>query len=316
VFGTDSAGNILTAAWEPGEMGWRGWWHVGGVQTRPGGHVAAVSCEPDALDLFTIGLDGYVYHSFWMPNRSWNAWTRFSAADRRFKVGAPLAAVAESGRTIMIAGIHKDSARVLSSRFFIPLRHFDGFTTIGTRKFGTDSRLSLTALPNGDTHAYCIGQDGILYRAVRAKGLNQWTEWDAISSVSPSATPELPLNAWYEDGVTIYTDDQSDKIRVRVSENAVPVDRVEFVLKAGAGINWHKELVLVEGPSTGGDRTSLIVVDTINEARNGLFIHELAGGHLEFKKAKGFGKVEEVKRVRLDNCKPGTRTEFEWVDDT
>jgi len=77
IFGTDSNGYVVTAAWEPGFTdGWHGWWYLNGGRAAPGAPVTAVSRSTDKLDAFVIGLDGRVYTAAWEPTFTdwWHGW--------------------------------------------------------------------------------------------------------------------------------------------------------------------------------------------------------------------------------------------------
>lgn len=116
-----------------------------------------------------------------------------------------------------------------------------------------------------------------------------------------------------------FTSNVDDAMDVVVERNAVPPDRVEFVLNGGARITAPKEVVLVEGtnpPATGAGRWTLGVTRNGDTARDGLFLYQLPGGRLEFRRREpGSNAMIEVSRVPIDNIAPGTRVTFTWVDD-
>ena len=77
IFGTDAAGKIVTAAWEPAFAdGWHGWWELNGGRAQPGGPVTAVSRSADKLDVFVIGTDNTTYTAAWEPGFAdgWHGW--------------------------------------------------------------------------------------------------------------------------------------------------------------------------------------------------------------------------------------------------
>jgi hypothetical protein len=53
--------------------GWRGWWNTG-LGWQPGAAVAAVSYDPNQLNVFTIGLDGNVCYAAWDANLAGGIW--------------------------------------------------------------------------------------------------------------------------------------------------------------------------------------------------------------------------------------------------
>lgn len=110
------------------------------------------------------------------------------------------------------------------------------------------------------------------------------------------------------------TSNVDDELEVTVEDNVLPSGEVEFVLNAGPGINATKQIVLVEGPAAGTGRWTIEVKNNVRTARNGLYLYQLPGGRLEFRKQIG-GGVEEVSRVAIDLIPAGTRVTFNWIGD-
>jgi hypothetical protein len=111
------------------------------------------------------------------------------------------------------------------------------------------------------------------------------------------------------------TSNIDDELEVNVDDNAVPAGEVEFVLNAGP--NTHratKQIVLAEGPTVGTGRWTLQVTNPGDTSRNGLYLYQLPGGRLEFRKQIGNG-IEEVSRVAIDLIPGGTRVTFNWIKD-
>ncbi|MCE7986697.1 MAG: hypothetical protein DYG89_36450 [Caldilinea sp. CFX5] len=73
IFATDVNGVIQTAWWEP-SLGatWGGWREINGGRAKPGTPVTAVSRRKDHLDIFVVGLDGYVWTAAWQPSFGWD----------------------------------------------------------------------------------------------------------------------------------------------------------------------------------------------------------------------------------------------------
>jgi len=225
VFGVDNSGNIITAAWAPGAPNWGGWWPISGGRTSPGGYVAPVSCDTNVIDLFTVGTDGNIYRTSWSPtSNGWQAWTSLAAAGLRFAVGAPISAVSRSRGSIDIAAV--DSAgRVFTTTLAAPIRTFGGFTQIGARNFPANGSVELIVLTTGETHAYCIADDRIVYSAVRAAGQSAWSNWTALSgSMNNPVIVQPGDGSPFTDGMILHTNDTVDQIEVQVQENAVASD--------------------------------------------------------------------------------------------
>ena len=58
---------IYTAAWQPGDTEFRGWWPVAGGIAAENTQVHAVSRSLDKLDLLCVGSDRRIYHAAWQP---------------------------------------------------------------------------------------------------------------------------------------------------------------------------------------------------------------------------------------------------------
>ena len=77
IFGTDSGGRVITAAWEPAfSDGWHGWWEIRGGRAQAGAPVGVVSRSRDKLDVFVVGTDNTTYTAAWEPAFSdgWHGW--------------------------------------------------------------------------------------------------------------------------------------------------------------------------------------------------------------------------------------------------
>jgi hypothetical protein len=68
IFAIGADGTVYTAAWEPGDTVWRGWWSVAGGKSLPGAPLSAVSRSANLLDVFAVGLDARVWTAVWQPS--------------------------------------------------------------------------------------------------------------------------------------------------------------------------------------------------------------------------------------------------------
>jgi hypothetical protein len=128
----------------------------------------------------------------------------------------------------------------------------------------------------------------------------------------PPALVPAPIGGWWSASGQLASSD-GDLIDYTVEPDAVGQDAVEFVLASGLGITWRKELQLVDGQ---GSTWTVATQDQTTEDRNGLYMDQLPGGHLAFRKAKWVGTMWEVYRLeQLDQLKPGTRVTFRWIRD-
>jgi alkylated DNA nucleotide flippase Atl1 len=69
-------GRVYTAAWEQNvaQGQWRGWWPILDGRALSGTSVAAVSRDPNKLDVFVIGLDHRIYTAAWDQNAAQGKW--------------------------------------------------------------------------------------------------------------------------------------------------------------------------------------------------------------------------------------------------
>jgi len=98
VFAVSQTEVVRTAAWQPGDQTWRGWWSVANGKTLPGAPVSAVSRSTDKLDVFVVGLDGVIYTAAWQPaDTTWGGW--WPLPSRKSVLGAPVSAISRSAAT-------------------------------------------------------------------------------------------------------------------------------------------------------------------------------------------------------------------------
>ena len=80
IFVVASDGGIYTAAWDATQANgaWRGWWRIGSLTTTRGSRIAAVSRKANALDVFVVGPEGFIWTAAWDPTVSanWRGWWR------------------------------------------------------------------------------------------------------------------------------------------------------------------------------------------------------------------------------------------------
>jgi hypothetical protein len=111
-----------------------------------------------------------------------------------------------------------------------------------------------------------------------------------------------------------YTSNVDDELSVSYSLNAVPAGEIEIVLCAGPNVMHRKEIVLAEGDAVGGTQWTIATDNIVRDSRNGLYLYQLPGGRLEFRKQIGNG-IHEVSRVPIDAIPGGTRITFTWLSD-
>lgn len=81
IFVAANDGKTYTAAWEQNVSNaqWRGWWNILTGAIQPGSPIAAVSRDPNKLDIFIVSTDGAIYTAAWdqnVSNAQWRGWWR------------------------------------------------------------------------------------------------------------------------------------------------------------------------------------------------------------------------------------------------
>jgi len=75
VFVIRNDGGVYTAAWAQGvqNSAWQGWWRIKDLVAYPTSAVAAVSRDPDKLDIFAARND-QIFTAAWDRNQADGAW--------------------------------------------------------------------------------------------------------------------------------------------------------------------------------------------------------------------------------------------------
>jgi hypothetical protein len=113
VFIVGNDGAVYTGWWNPASD-WPvgGWQRISPTATAPvGAGIAAVSRNPDQLDVFIVGNDGAVYTGWWNPASVWpfGGWQRISPTATA-PVGAPIAVVSRNPDQLDVFVVGNDGA--------------------------------------------------------------------------------------------------------------------------------------------------------------------------------------------------------------
>lgn len=159
------------------------------------------------------------------------------------------------------------------------------------------------------------GIDHIFFRGPYGVGAAELREVPMAASDHPMPFVQLDsVNAGpFTDGTLISTSDPVDEIQVRVQQNALAADAVEFVLEAAPSVTWRKEIVIAEGNGPG--RWTIYTDGPRATDRNGLYTYQLPGGKLEFRKAKLFGRMDRVLTIPIQGLSGGSRVTIRWAKD-
>jgi len=113
IFLVSNDGGIYTAAWDANAANgqWQGWWRILDGVGAPGAAVAAVSRDPNKLDVFVIGTDNGIYTAAWDANAAngqWQGWWKI--LDGVPAAGSGLAAVSRDPNKLDVFVVGTDSA--------------------------------------------------------------------------------------------------------------------------------------------------------------------------------------------------------------
>jgi Papain family cysteine protease len=113
IFLVSNDGGIYTAAWDANAANgqWQGWWRILDGSAVPGTAVAAVSRDPNKLDVFVIGTDNGIYTAAWDANAAngqWQGWWKI--LDGVAAAGSGVAAVSRDPSKLDIFVVGTDKA--------------------------------------------------------------------------------------------------------------------------------------------------------------------------------------------------------------
>jgi hypothetical protein len=195
IFAVGLDGKVYTAAWEPGDTSWRGWWRIDGVETAPCAPVTAISRSTDKLDIFVVGLDGHVCTAAWEPGFGWRGWWRIG--DVSTTLHAPVSAVSRSADKLDIFVVSLDG--YICTAAWQP--EFTGWQGWGTLGIGTNSYppgapvCAISKAPD-EIDIFAVGLEGTVDTAVLRPGDAGVARWFGPSWVGDlKAHPRTPVSA-------------------------------------------------------------------------------------------------------------------------
>jgi hypothetical protein len=123
VFFVGSDGNVHTAATDrrfDRFAPWQGWWQIpgiGGVAGGSEGAVAAVSRDPNMLDVFVVGGDGGIHTAAWnfnIQDAQWLGWWLIPG-DVTFGQGSQITAVSRTSTSLDVFVVDADSGQIFTA---------------------------------------------------------------------------------------------------------------------------------------------------------------------------------------------------------
>ena len=194
-------GVAYTNWWNPGDQ-WPGrdndWAPIGGF-FPPGASIAAVSRNPDQIDLFICGNDGVVYTNWWNPGDQWpgrdNNWASIGGF---FPPGAPPAAVARRQDQLDVFICGYDG--VVYTNWWNPGDMWPGaqndWAPIGGF-FPRGTSISAVSRNPDQLDIFICGYNGLVYTNWWNPG-DQWpgrnNDWASIGGTFPAGAPPAAVS--------------------------------------------------------------------------------------------------------------------------
>ena len=189
VFAVGRDGGVYTAAWQPGDAAFRGWWRVGGLEAAPCSPVAAVSRAPNLMDVFTTGLDGRVYTAAWQPgDTAFRGWWPVGGL-----VTVPrgvVTAVSRSTNRLDVFAVGLDGF-VYTAAWQPGDTAFRGWWRIGDLQVPPGSQVGVVSRATDLLDVFVTGSDGNVWTAAWAPGDTTFRGWWPVAG--GRATPGAPV---------------------------------------------------------------------------------------------------------------------------
>lgn len=185
-------GHVYTAAWQPGDTKWRGWWRIDGVEAASCAPVTAVSRSANKLDIFVVGLDGYVYTAAWQSgDTKWRGWWR--VGNLKTVLHASVSPVARSTDKLDIFVASQDG-RVYTAAWQPDDLSWRGWWQIGDIQVPPGAPVSVVSRSKDKLDIFVVGSDWHVYTAAWQKGDTKWRGWWLIAGFDTvPRTPVTPV---------------------------------------------------------------------------------------------------------------------------
>lgn len=184
-------GSIWSAAADPSNAAWKGWWRIGNLLSTPGGRISAVSRALDNLDIFATDAAGTVKWSHWDPTSpgGWTAWA--SPMPATSKPGQPIAAVSRSDGLIDLF-ITDIIGRILTAAFD-PTNGWRGWWQIGNLVAPAGAEIGVVSARPDFLDIFVVDTQGLVQSAHWDPSLAGWSAWTNI--LPGVVTPGTPITA-------------------------------------------------------------------------------------------------------------------------
>jgi hypothetical protein len=176
-------GSAITAAWQPGDSSWRGWWLVANGRATPGTPVTAVSRSKDKLDVFMVGLDGRVWTAAWESgDTSWRGW--WPIGNLKTLPGTPVGAVSRSTDKLDVFVTGTDG-RVYTAAWQAGDASWQGWWPVANGRTTPGTPITAVSRSKDKLDIFMVGLDGRVWTAAwePRPGDTAWRGWWPIGNV-------------------------------------------------------------------------------------------------------------------------------------
>lgn len=176
-------GSAITAAWQPSDSSWRGWWPVANGRATPGIPVTAVSRSKDKLDIFMVGLDGRVWTAAWQPgDTSWRGW--WAIGSLKTLPGTPVGAVSRSADKldVFVTGV---DGLVYTAAWEAGDTSWRGWWPVANGRTTAGTPVTAVSRSKDKLDIFMVGLDGRVWTAAwePRPGDASWRGWWAIGQL-------------------------------------------------------------------------------------------------------------------------------------
>lgn len=176
IFAVGTDRGVYTAAWQPGDISWRGWWRVGTLTVAPGTSVHAVSRDTDRIDLFAIGSNYGIYTTGWSPSTGWAAWTQINGGVAA--ANTTVYAVSRSRGKLDVFAVGAD--RRIYTAAWEPGAGWWGWWNINGGIAAPNTSVFAVSRSTDRLDVFAVGADQRIYTAAWAPG-EAWWGWVTIN---------------------------------------------------------------------------------------------------------------------------------------
>jgi hypothetical protein len=180
--GADGLGGVYTAWWNAAQ-GWQGWSRVGSGSFAQLTPVAAVTKNPDQIDLFAVGgpdgADGFggVYTAWWNAAEGWHGWSRVGSGS--FAQQTPVTAVSKNAGQIDLFAVGGpdggDGFGGVYTAWWNAAEGWQGWSRVGSGAFAQRTPVTAVSKNPGEIDLFAVGGDGRVYTAGWNGAWNDWT---------------------------------------------------------------------------------------------------------------------------------------------